>query len=59
RTQRWRFITLPMAFGWVGFAWWAAKVDFHPESWAHWGLIVTSIYLLVAGGVQQLLPQRN
>ncbi|MGB7268686.1 MAG: CDP-alcohol phosphatidyltransferase family protein [Albidovulum sp.] len=59
RTQRWRFITLPMAFGWVGFAWWAAKVDFHPESWAHWGLIVTSVYLLVAGGVQQFLPQRK
>jgi len=55
RTMRWRWITLPMALAWTFFGGWAAWVDFHPESWAHWGLIVTSVYLISAGGVQQLL----
>ena len=56
RTARWRMVTLPMAMGWVVFAGWAAWVDFHPQSWAHWGLIVTSIYLVTAGLFQQLIP---
>lgn len=55
RTDRWRVISLPMALAWTFFAGWAAWVDFHPESWAHWGLLLTSIYLLVAGAVQQIL----
>ena len=46
RTVRWRAVTLPMAMAWVVFAGWAAWVDFHPQSWAHWGLIVTSMYLM-------------
>ncbi|NHQ74853.1 phosphatidylcholine synthase [Roseovarius gahaiensis] len=58
RTKRWRVISLPMAFGWTFFAGWAAWVDFHPESWAHWGLVITSVYLLFAGIAQQLIPQR-
>jgi phosphatidylcholine synthase len=53
RTDRWRSVTLPVALAWTFFAGWAAWVDFHPESWAHWGLIVTSVYLLLAGSVQQ------
>lgn len=59
RTDRWRAITLPMAVAWTGFAAWAAWVDFHPGSWAHWGLIVTSLYLLFAGIAQQVLPERQ
>lgn len=55
RTERWRLLTLPMAIGWTFFAGWAAWVDFHPESWAHWGLIATSVYLLLAGAAQQLI----
>jgi phosphatidylcholine synthase len=55
RTARWRWLTLPMALAWTFFAGWAAWVDFHPQSWAHWGLVVTSIYLVCAGAVQQLL----
>ncbi|NCO85769.1 MAG: phosphatidylcholine synthase [Rhodobacterales bacterium] len=55
RTQRWRAVTLPMALGWIGFAGWAAWVDFHPQSWAHWGLVICSIYLLAAGALQQIL----
>ena len=59
RTERWRVVTLPMALAWTFFAGWAAWVDFHPESWAHWGLVVTSIYLTFAGIAQQLIPQRG
>jgi phosphatidylcholine synthase len=55
RTQRWRMITIPTALGWTFFAGWAAWVDFHPESWAHYGLIITSVYLLAAGAIQQLI----
>ncbi|MEO1155171.1 MAG: phosphatidylcholine synthase, partial [Pseudomonadota bacterium] len=55
RTARWRSVTLPMAFAWTFFAGWAAWVDFDPQSWAHWGLVVTSIYLVAAGAVQQVL----
>jgi len=59
RTVRWRVISFPMALGWTFFAGWAAWVDFHPESWAHWGLIITSVYLLVAGILQQIIPERR
>ncbi|MDO9523919.1 MAG: CDP-alcohol phosphatidyltransferase family protein [Gemmobacter sp.] len=58
RTERWRSLTLPMALGWTFFAGWAAWVDFHPQSWAHWGLVVTSIYLMGAGIAQQMIPVR-
>ena len=59
RTERWRLVTLPMALAWTFFAGWAAWVDFDPESWAHWGLIVTTVYLLVAGILQQLIPEQT
>ena len=55
RTKRWRVVTLPIAVAWTFFAGWAAWVDFHPESWAHWGLVATSVYLTVAGAAQQVL----
>ncbi len=58
RTDRWRAVSLPIILAWTFFAGWAAWVDFHPESWAHWGLVVTSIYLLGAGIAQQLIPAR-
>ena len=58
RTERWRAITLPMALAWTFFAGWAAWVDFHPESWAHWGLITPSVYLVFAGVAQQIIPER-
>jgi len=59
RTRRWRSVSLPVAVAWTGFAGWAAWVDFHPESWAHWGLVLTSIYLLFAGIAQQVFPPRG
>ncbi|MGR3501748.1 CDP-alcohol phosphatidyltransferase family protein [Pseudaestuariivita sp.] len=59
RTERWRAVSLPVALAWTGFAGWAAWVDFHPESWALWGLVVTSVYLALAGAVQQVLGDRG
>ena len=59
RTERWRWLTLPMALAWTFFAGWAAWVDFHPESWASWGLLVTSVYLLFAGIAQQIIYDRG
>ncbi|WP_312529875.1 CDP-alcohol phosphatidyltransferase family protein [Paracoccus sp. (in: a-proteobacteria)] len=59
RTTRWRAISLPMTAGWVFFAAWAVMVNFHPESWAHWGLVVTSLWLMCAGFAQELTEARG
>lgn len=59
RTERWRAISLPVAVLWCVFGARAAWVDFHPDSWANWGLVVTSLWLLLAGPAQQLLPERD
>lgn len=54
RTERWRAVTLPMALAWTVFAGWAAWGNFDAASWAPWGLVVTSVYLTLAGAVQQV-----
>lgn len=59
RTERWRAVSLPVALAWTVFAGWAAWVDFHPGTLPLWGLVLTSVWLLVAGGVQQLLESRG
>ena len=59
RTERWRWLTLPIALAWTFFAGWAAWVHFDPQSWAHWGLVITSVYLLFAGIVQQIFPRKG
>ena len=59
RTDRWRAISMPVILAWTFFAGWAAWVDFDPQSWAHWGLVVTSLYLAFAGITQQLIPVRT
>lgn len=59
RTQRWRAVSLPVAFLWTFCAGWAAWVDFDVTSWAHWGLIPTSLYLMGAGIAQQFLYDRG
>lgn len=59
RTERWRWITLPVALAWVAFAGRAAWVDFAEGEIAHWGLALTSAYLLLAGVAQQLFPARD
>ena len=55
RTARWRAITLPMSLAWTVFAGWAAWVNFEPHGIVTAGLIITSIYLVAAGAVQQLM----
>ena len=59
RTARWRLISLPVAMAWVGLAGWAAWVNFEPESLVLWGLVATSVYLMLAGFAQQIIPQRG
>ena len=59
RTRRWRWLSLPVAFAWTFFAGWAAWVAFDPQSWALWGLVVSSVYLIFAGIAQQIIPERN
>lgn len=55
RTARWRAITLPMTFLWTFFAGWAAWVGFDSPAIVHWGLIATSLWLVLAGAVQQAI----
>lgn len=59
RTKRWRMISLPVTILWVFCAGRAAWVDFHASSWAIWVLVLTSLWLLFAGPVQQLIPERK
>jgi phosphatidylcholine synthase len=59
RTKRWNWITLPMCVLWVTCAGWAAWVNFAEGNIAHWGLVVSSIYLCVAGIAQQIIPERK
>lgn len=59
RTERWREITLPVTILWTFFAGWAVIVNFHPASWANWGLVLTSLWLISAGALQQLFPERK
>lgn len=55
RTERWRLVTLPMAIAWTIFAGWAAWGDFPADSWAHHGMLITSLYLVSAGILQQVI----
>ncbi len=59
RTERWRWLTLPVTLVWVACAGWAAWGEFHPLSWAHTGLFLGSLYLAFAGVAQELLPKRG
>lgn len=55
RTDRWRAISLPVALAWTAFAGLAALADFQPNVLVFWGLMGTSVYLLMAGALQQVL----
>lgn len=59
RTARWRALTLPVALVWTACAGWAAWVNFHAGSWANWGLVISSLYLISVGVLQQLFPSRR
>ena len=58
RTKRWRSLSLGVCIAWICFAAWAAMVNFAEGSLAHWGLILTSLYLVLAGIAQQIFPER-
>lgn len=59
RTKRWLPLNLGMAVLWLICAFWAAWANFAEGLIAHWGLIVTSIYLAGAGIAQQIVPDRR
>nr|WP_029371927.1 CDP-alcohol phosphatidyltransferase family protein [Paracoccus sp. TRP] len=59
RTKRWRLVSLPVTVAWVVFAVWAVLVDFHPDSFARWGLLLSSLWLMFAGLAQQLTERRT
>ena len=59
RTRRWRALTLPAALVWTVLAGWAAWADFDEHAVISFGLIVTSLYLVLAGPLQQLFPERR
>lgn len=59
RTQRWRLVSLPVALVWTALAAWAAWTGFDQPQAVTWALIVTSVYLISVGIVQQLLPERH
>jgi len=58
RTERWRPLSLTMMIAWAGFASWDAWMSFEGPMIAKAGLVVCSLYLLGAGILQQLIPQR-
>ena len=58
RTVRWRPVSLPIMLAWGGFATVIAWGGFAGPGWAQVGLAATSLYLLLAGIVQQVVPQK-
>ena len=59
RTKRWRNLSLPIALIWTGLAGWAALSGFQQPDIATWALAATTLYLGLAGIVQQLVPLRQ
>ncbi|RPE67112.1 phosphatidylcholine synthase [Pacificibacter maritimus] len=57
RTRRWSMITLPVTLVWI-----VCSVILLVGTYTHFvgtGLIITSLYLLTAGGIQQILPAQS
>ncbi|WP_309668356.1 CDP-alcohol phosphatidyltransferase family protein [Tabrizicola sp.] len=57
RTTRWYPVSLTVCMLWIVCAGWAAWTDFAEGSFAEWGLILTSLYLVFAGIAQQIVPE--
>jgi phosphatidylcholine synthase len=57
RTSRWYEISLSVCIAWIALAAWAAWLDFNEGAVAKWLLVLTSLYLLLAGIVQQIVPE--
>lgn len=58
RTKRWRNVSLPISAIWVAMAGWAAWSNFHPPQVVSVVLIASSLYLILVGIVQQIVPAR-
>jgi phosphatidylcholine synthase len=58
RTARWRWLTLPVALVWTAAIAWAAWIGFAPFPALTAVVTATSVYMLLAGIVQQLVPAR-
>ena len=56
RTPRWHGLNLGMAIVWLACATNAAWLDFNEGLIAHWGLVLSSLYLTFAGMAQQIFP---
>ena len=59
RTKRWKLVNLPIAFLWTLCAGLAAWADFDPGPVVLIGLTLSSLYLLFAGILMQIIPQNN
>ncbi len=57
RTQRWNTLSLAITIGWIILAAWSAWWDFNEGPVAKWLLVLTSLYLVLAGIVQQVVPE--
>ncbi len=57
RTQRWNQVSLAMCIIWIALAGWAAWTDFSEGPVAKWLLVLTSLYLVLAGIAQQVIPE--
>jgi phosphatidylcholine synthase len=57
RTQRWNNLSLAVCIAWIALAGWAAWMDFQEGPIAKWLLVLTSLYLVLAGIVQQVVPE--
>lgn len=58
RTQRWHRLSLAVCTAWIVLAGWAAWLDFQEGPVAKWLLVLTSLYLVLAGIAQQVVPER-
>ncbi len=59
RTKRWNWVSLPVSGLWVACAAWSAWTDFTASPLIHWALIGASLYLILAGIAQQIIPARG
>jgi phosphatidylcholine synthase len=59
RTARWRPLSLAVSVLWVLFAAQSAWAGFQEGAWSHWGLVLTSLYLVFAGIAQEAFPARR
>jgi phosphatidylcholine synthase len=59
RTERWRWLSLPVAIAWTILAGMAAWTEFHPGPLVTVLIAATSIYLLCVGIIQEMFPQKT